>query len=67
MANIDCVGQDEISKENCTPSGVQFETDNYKEADYIEADNESHGGKIPCELFGVAEKDSDYIDIDDLY
>lgn len=29
--------------------------------------NESHGGKIPCELFCVTGKDSDYIDIEDLY
>ncbi|MDE7332087.1 MAG: hypothetical protein K2O16_07565 [Lachnospiraceae bacterium] len=32
-----------------------------------EADNESHGGKIPCELFCVTGKDSDYIDIEGLY
>ena len=29
--------------------------------------NESHGGKIPCELFCVTGKDSGYIDIEDLY
>ncbi len=29
--------------------------------------NESHGGKIPCELFCVTGKDSDYIDIEDLF
>lgn len=29
--------------------------------------NESHGGKIPCELFCVTRKDSGYIDIEDLY
>ena len=49
-----------------TPSCVQFETDNYKEADYIEADNEPYD-ECNHELFCVAEKDSDYIDIDDLY
>lgn len=32
-----------------------------------EADNESHGGKIPCELFCVTEKDLDCISIDDLF
>jgi len=37
------------------------------ETDYIEADNKSHGGKIPCELFCVTRNDSDYIDIEDLY
>lgn len=31
------------------------------------ADNESHGEKIRCELFCVTGKDSDYIDIEDLY
>ena len=31
-----------------------------------EADNESQGEKIPCELFCVTEKDLDSIDIDDL-
>ncbi len=45
---------------------MQFETDNYKEADYIEADNEPYD-ECNHELFCVAEKDSDYIDIDDLY
>lgn len=66
MANIDCVGQDELCKENCTPSGVQFETGDYKEADYIEADNEPYD-ECNHELFCVTEKDSDYIDIEDLY
>lgn len=36
------------------------------EADYIEADNEPYD-ECNHELFCVAEKDSDYIDIDDLY
>lgn len=31
------------------------------------ADNESHGRKTDRELFCVAEKDLDYIDIDDLF
>lgn len=31
------------------------------------ADSESHGGKISGELFCVIGKDSDFIDIDDLY
>jgi len=42
MANIDCVGQDDLCK------------------------NESHG-ECNHGLFFVTEKDSDYIDIDDLY
>ena len=50
-----------------TPTGVQSQTGDYKEPDYIEADNESHGGEILCELFCITGKDSDYIDIDDLY
>ncbi len=50
-----------------TPTGVQSKTGDYKEPDYIDTDNESHGGEIPCELFCITGKDSDYIDIDDLY
>ena len=42
MANIDCVGQDDLCK------------------------NESHG-ECNHGLFFVTEKDSDYIDIEDLY
>lgn len=56
LENTDCVGQDELCK-IC----------DYKEPDHIEADNGSHSGKIPCELFCVTGKDSDYIDIEDLY
>lgn len=69
LANMDCVGQDEVCKVVSTPTGVQSKTGDHKEPDYMEADNESHGGKIPCEIFCVIEKDSDYIDvdIDDLY
>lgn len=67
IINTGCVGQDKICKDNHTPIGVQFKTDDYKEPDYIEADNESHGGKIPGELFRVTGKDLECIDIDDLY
>ena len=56
MGYIDCVGQGELCKENCTPSGVQFETGDYKEADYIEADNESHGGKSLVSYFALLGK-----------
>ena len=42
-------------------------TGDFKEPDYIEANNESHGRKIDRELFCVTGKDLDYIDIDDLY
>ena len=67
LANNTCVGQDELCKVVSTPSGVQSKTGDYNEPDYIEADSESHGGEIPCELFCVTEKDLNYIDIDDLY
>lgn len=67
LANMDCVGQDELCKVVSTPTGVQSQTGDYNEPDYIDADNESHGGEIPCELFCITGKDSDYIDIDDLY
>ena len=67
LANNTCVGQDGLCKVVSTPSGVQSKTGDYNEPDYIEADSESHGVEIPCELFCVNEKDLNYIDIDDLY
>lgn len=72
LVNIDCVGQDELCKVEFsnnfkTPKHDICKTGDYKEPDYIEADNESHGGEIPCELFCVTGNDSDYIDIEDLY
>ena len=67
MANTDSVGQDDLCKVVSTPTGAQSQTGDYKEPDYIDTDNESHGGEIPCELFCVTGKDSDYIDIEDLY
>ena len=36
-----------------TPTGVQSKTGDYKEPDYIDADNESHGGEIPFALLGM--------------
>lgn len=66
LENADCVGQDELCKENCTPTGVQFKTGDYKEPDYTEADIESHG-KFNHEIFCVTGKDLDHIDIEDLY
>lgn len=62
LVNMDCVGQDKLCKDNHTPIGVQFKTGDYKEAD-----NESHGGEILCEVFCVTENDLDFIDIEDLY
>lgn len=67
LVNTDCVGQDDLCKVVSTPSGVQSKTGDYKEPDYIEADNESHSGEIPCELFCVTGNNSDLVDIDDLY
>ena len=44
---------------------------NLTNTDCVEQDelckNESHGGKIPCELFCVTGNNSDLVDIDDLY
>lgn len=51
LANIDCVGQDDLCK-----------TSDYKEPDYIEADSESQGEKIRRELFCVTGND-----IEELY
>ena len=42
------------------------QTGDYEEPD-IEADNESQGRKIGCELFCVKGNDSEYADIDDRY
>lgn len=67
LANTDWMGHNDLCKENPTPIGVQFETGDYKEPDYIGTDNESHGGKFPSELFCVTGNDSGLIDIDDLY
>lgn len=66
LTNMDCVGQDELCKANRTPTGVQFKTGDYKEPDYIEADKESHDNNSHG-IFCVTGKDSDCIDIDDLY
>lgn len=63
---MDCVGQDELYKVVSTPTGVQSQTGDYKEPDYIDADNESHG-EYNHGIFCVTGKDSDYIDIDDLF
>ena len=53
LANIDRVGQDELCKVVSTPSGVQTKTGDFKEADFIEADNESHCAGLHSELFCV--------------
>ena len=74
LTNIGCVGQNELYKVVVTNNSETpkqdidvYKTGDYKEPDYIETDNESHGGKIPCELFCVTGKDLDCIDIDDLF
>lgn len=59
LANMDCVGQVVSQK----VSAGKEQNPNYSDF----ADNESHSGKIPCELFCVTGKDLDYIDLDDLY
>ena len=66
LTNTDCVGQNELYKVVSTPTGVQSQTGDYKEPDYIDADNESHG-ECNHELFCVTGKDSDYIDIDSIF
>lgn len=67
LTNMDCVGQDELCKENSSPTGDMNKTGDYKEPDHIEVDIESHGAKLHDELFCVTGKNSDYIDIDGLY
>ena len=94
LTNTDCVEQDELCKVVSTPNGVQSKTGDYKESDYIdadnftlnarigepkvsadkeldpnnlgEADNESHENSNHG-IFCVTGKDSDCIDLDDLY
>ena len=66
LTNTDCVEQDELCKVVSTPTGVQSQTGDYNEPDYIEVDNESHG-ECNHELFCITGKDSDYIDIYELY
>lgn len=46
MGNIDCVGQDELYRDNRTPTGVQFKTGDYKEPDYIESNNFTLNNRI---------------------
>lgn len=64
LANIDCVGQDEPYKVAFLKVSAGKELD----PNYLgQADNESHGGKIPHELFCVTGSDSELIDTEDLY
>ena len=73
LANIDCVGQDDLckvvsSKNSETPmtnTDICI-TGNYKEPTYIEADSESHD-KSNHGIFCVNGKAPELIDIDDLY
>lgn len=63
LANIDCVGQDDlcnevspkVSESPMTNNGI-CKIGDYKEPDYIEADNESQGRKTDRELFFVTGK-----------
>ena len=73
MANIDCVGHNDLCKvvspkdaETPMTNNDICKTGDYKEPDYIEADSESHGNNDHG-IFCVTGKDSDYIDIDNLY
>ncbi len=74
LTNNNCVGQDDLCKVVVTNNSEALMMNNdickigdYKESVYAEADNESHSGKIPCELFCVTGKDLDCMDIEDLY
>lgn len=59
-------GQNDLCKNNHTPTGVQFKTGNYKKSDYIEAYNESHGNNDHG-IFCVIGNDSGIVDLEDLY
>ena len=59
LVNMDCVEQ--VVSQKVLAGKEQ----NLNNSDM--ADNESHSGKIPCELFCVTGKDLDYIDFNELY
>ena len=61
------MGQDELYKVVSTPIGVESQTGDYNEPDYIDADNESHGRKIGHGTFRVTGNNSGFVGIDDLY
>lgn len=74
LTNMDCVGQDFLCKvvsPNYSETPKQdievYKIGYYREPDYIEADSESQSEKVRREPFCVTGKDSDYIDIDNLY
>lgn len=60
LTNKDCMGYNDLYKENSSPTGDKNKTGDYNEPDYIEVDNESHD-ECNHELFCVTEKDSDFI------
>ena len=62
LANIDCVGQDELCKVVLPNNPEPPKQDTIQSKINSMCDNKSHG-----ELFCVTGKDSDPIDIDDLY
>ena len=73
LVNTDCVGQDELCKvespknsENPKQDIEVYKTGDCREPNYIEIDNESHD-KSNHGIFCVTGKDSEIIDIDDLY
>lgn len=65
LTNTNCVGQNELYKVVSTPTGVQSQTGDFREPDYIETNNKSHG-EYNHGIFCVTGNDLDYIDIDDL-
>ncbi len=73
LTSIDCVGQNDPCKV-VSPKNLEtpkrdievYKTGDYKEPDYIEVDNESHG-ECNHELFCITGKDLDLIDIEDLF
>ena len=73
LTNIDCVGQDDLCKVESPKNSETPMTNNdicktgdYKELDYTESDNKSHDNSNHG-IFCVSGKDSDCIDIDELF
>lgn len=73
LANIDCVGQDDLCKVESPKNSETPMTNNdicktgdYKEPDYTESDNKSHDNSNHG-IFCATEKYLDLIAIDNLY
>lgn len=67
LTNTDCVGQNKLCKVE-SPKNLETPKQDTisSKTDDINI-NESHSRKIGCELFGVTEKDLDFIDMENIF